>query len=78
MARFNIIGFGPGWQRSSRWYPTKTCAVHSGTILIPKRDESGEYEPGVLICPECGSRYTQDNEKKSGSEIEEKRHIVRK
>jgi hypothetical protein len=50
----NIIGFGPDWQRqrSSRWIPTKTCPFHH-CILIPKKKENGEYEPG-LWCPKCG------------------------
>ena len=56
MAKFNIIGF---WDKpQSRWTPTKTCPYHH-CVLIPKRDESGVYEPGVLQCPECGTPYLE-------------------
>jgi len=57
MAKFNIIGF---WDKpQSRWRPTKTCVIHYGTILVPEKDKNGEYEPGVLWCPECGTPYLE-------------------
>ena len=55
--KFNIIGF---WDKpQSRWRATKTCVIHYGTILVPKKDKNGEYEPGVLWCPECGTSYLE-------------------
>jgi len=57
MAKFNIIGF---WDKpQSRWRPTKTCVIHYGTILVPEKDKNGEYEPGVLQCPLCGSSFLE-------------------
>jgi DNA-directed RNA polymerase subunit M/transcription elongation factor TFIIS len=54
--KFNIIGF---WDKpQSRWTPTKSCPYHH-SILIPKRNEKGEYEPGVLWCRECGWQYLE-------------------
>ena len=58
MIKFNMIGFN--FPRYSPWHPTKTCVIHPGTLLIPKRDESGVYELGVLWCPECGTHYTEN------------------
>jgi hypothetical protein len=55
MTRFNIIGFG---NASSPWHPRKTCPMHHA-VLVPKRNESGDYEPGMLQCPLCGSTYSE-------------------
>ncbi len=47
-----MIGF---WDREPKVRPEyKTCVVHYGTILIPKKDE-----PGIWICPECGIPYLE-------------------
>ena len=50
--RFNIIGFN--FPNSSRITPDKYkhCVVHPGIRLISKLDE-----PGVLMCPQCGTTY---------------------
>ena len=56
MSRFNIIGFSDA---SSPWHPRKLCPIHSA-VLVPKRnDTTGEYEPGLLRCPLCGSTYNE-------------------
>lgn len=50
--RFNIIGFD--FPNSSRITPDKYkhCVVHPGSRLISKPDE-----PGMLMCPLCGTSY---------------------
>lgn len=52
MGKFNIIGFG--LQNYSTIPPDKYkhCVVHPGTRLISKLDD-----PGVLMCPQCGTTY---------------------
>lgn len=53
--RFNIIGF----TNYSNWRPTKSCAL-CHVILIRRRNlETGEEMPG-LMCPRCGSPYTEN------------------
>jgi len=52
--KFNMFGFS----MSSPWHTTKHCVIHRGTRLIPKRNESGEIEPG-LMCPTCGTSYKE-------------------
>jgi hypothetical protein len=49
--KFNIIGFGNNFSniQPDKW---KHCIVHPGTRLISKLDE-----PGVLMCPLCGTPY---------------------
>lgn len=54
--RFNIIGF----TNYSEWRPTKHCVIHPGARLIPNRNlETGEDMPG-LMCPTCGTSYSQN------------------
>lgn len=53
--KYNIIGF----TNYSKWHTTKHCVIHIGTRLVPKRDESGNYEPGILMCPRCGTSYKE-------------------
>lgn len=50
--RFNIIGFD--FPNSSRIPPGhwKHCVVHPGSRLISKPNE-----PGILMCPLCGTTY---------------------
>ena len=50
--KFNIIGFD--FQNYSNIDPQKWkhCVVHPGSRLISKLDE-----PGVLMCPKCGTTY---------------------
>jgi hypothetical protein len=50
--RFNIIGFD--FQKYSNIDPQKWkhCVIHPGSRLISKPDE-----PGVLMCPLCGTSY---------------------
>jgi hypothetical protein len=62
--KFNIISLSNA-SRSSRWHPRKLCPIHHA-VLIPKRnDTTGEYETGMLLCPLCGSHYT---EKEAGTD----------
>lgn len=52
MGKFNIIGFD--FPNSSKIPPDhwKHCVVHPGSRLISKLDE-----PGMLMCPLCGTSY---------------------
>ena len=53
--RFNIIGF----TNYSIWKPSKTCVIHRGNLLIPRRNlETGEDMSG-LMCPVCGNSYSE-------------------
>jgi hypothetical protein len=52
MKGWNLIGFNfPNYSMvdTSKW---KKCVVHPGSRLISKPDE-----PGVLMCPLCGTSY---------------------
>ncbi|HXV88928.1 MAG TPA: hypothetical protein VD710_07540 [Nitrososphaeraceae archaeon] len=52
--RFNIIGFNV----SSKWRPTKSCAT-CHAILVPRVDlKTGDPMPG-LMCPRDGTPYTE-------------------
>src|ERR671918_2999208 len=53
--KFNIFGF----KTASEWHTTKHCIIHPGTRLQPKRDGKGDYEPGILQCPQCGTIYSE-------------------
>ncbi|HJY11112.1 MAG TPA: hypothetical protein VJ250_09175 [Nitrososphaeraceae archaeon] len=57
ISKFNIISLS---NASSPWHPRKLCPTHHA-VLIPKRnDTTGEYEPGLLRCPLCGSTYIEN------------------
>jgi hypothetical protein len=56
-SKFNMISLSNA-SRSSPWHPRKLCPIHHA-VLVPKRNESGDYEPGMLQCPICGSTYSE-------------------
>lgn len=50
--KFNIIGFGLQNYSTIPNDHWKHCVVHPGSRLISKPDE-----PGILMCPQCGTTY---------------------
>ena|SRR4249920_2989207 len=56
MTEFNLLGFGYQWDlaRGGKGYvQPKSCPIHPGHILIPKKDK-----PGILFAASCcGSEY---------------------
>jgi|KBSMisStandDraft_5_1062788.scaffolds.fasta_scaffold690623_1 hypothetical protein len=55
--KVNTIGFN--FPKYSNWRPSKRCVIHAGRLLIPFKNENGVFEPNVLMCPDCGTRYLE-------------------